>query len=33
MRVRYKQWRGKDVFHCHKLVHEDQGMMANTLLN
>ena len=32
MRVRYKQWRGKDVFHCHKLVHEDQGMMANTLL-
>lgn len=32
MRVRYKQWRGKDVFHCHKLTHEDQGMMANTLL-
>lgn len=32
MRVRYKQWRGKDVFHCHKLVHEDQGMMSNTLL-
>lgn len=32
MRVRYKEWRGKDVFHCHKLVHEDQGMMANTLL-
>jgi len=32
MRVRYKQWRGKDVFHCHKLSHEDQGMMANTLL-
>lgn len=32
MRVRYKQWRGKDVFHCHKLAHEDQGMMANTLL-
>jgi FtsP/CotA-like multicopper oxidase with cupredoxin domain len=32
MRVRYKQWRGKDVFHCHKLPHEDQGMMANTML-
>lgn len=32
LRARYKQWRGKDVFHCHKLVHEDQGMMANTLL-
>lgn len=32
IRVRFKQWRGKDVFHCHKLSHEDQGMMANTLL-
>lgn len=32
MRVRYKEWRGKDVFHCHKLAHEDQGMMANTML-
>ena len=29
---RYKQWTGKDVFHCHKLTHEDQGMMANTML-
>jgi FtsP/CotA-like multicopper oxidase with cupredoxin domain len=29
---RYKEWRGKDVFHCHKLTHEDQGMMANTML-
>ncbi len=29
---RYKQWKGKDVFHCHKLTHEDQGMMANTML-
>jgi suppressor of ftsI len=29
---RYKKWRGKDVFHCHKLTHEDQGMMANTML-
>jgi suppressor of ftsI len=32
MRVRYKEWKGKDVFHCHKLSHEDQGMMANTML-
>ncbi len=32
MRVRYKEWTGKDVFHCHKLTHEDQGMMANTML-
>jgi FtsP/CotA-like multicopper oxidase with cupredoxin domain len=32
IRVRYKEWRGKDVFHCHKLAHEDQGMMANTML-
>lgn len=30
---RYKEWRGKDVFHCHKLTHEDQGMMANTMLS
>ncbi|HEY5258152.1 MAG TPA: multicopper oxidase family protein [Candidatus Baltobacteraceae bacterium] len=33
LRARYKQWQGKDVFHCHKLSHEDQGMMANTLLS
>jgi FtsP/CotA-like multicopper oxidase with cupredoxin domain len=32
IRVRYKTWKGKDVFHCHKLTHEDQGMMANTML-
>lgn len=29
--IRYKQWRGKTVFHCHKLPHEDQGMMANVM--
>lgn len=29
--MRYKQWRGKTVFHCHKLPHEDQGMMANVM--
>jgi len=32
IRVRYKEWTGKDLFHCHKLTHEDQGMMANTML-
>ena len=32
LNVRYKTWKGKDVFHCHKLTHEDQGMMANTML-
>ena len=32
IRVRYKTWIGKDVFHCHKLSHEDEGMMANTML-
>lgn len=29
--MRYKQWYGKTVFHCHKLPHEDQGMMANVM--
>jgi FtsP/CotA-like multicopper oxidase with cupredoxin domain len=29
--ILYKQWRGKTVFHCHKLPHEDQGMMANVM--
>ena len=27
----YQQWRGKAVFHCHKLPHEDHGMMANVM--
>jgi FtsP/CotA-like multicopper oxidase with cupredoxin domain len=31
-RIRYKEFRGKDVLHCHILPHEDQGMMENTLL-
>jgi len=33
MRMRFKTWEGKDVFHCHILDHEDQGMMANTVLS
>jgi FtsP/CotA-like multicopper oxidase with cupredoxin domain len=30
-RVRYKEWRGKDVLHCHILPHEDMGMMQNLM--
>lgn len=32
IRIRFKQWYGKDVFHCHILPHEDTGMMRNFLL-
>lgn len=32
IRIRFKQWRGKDVFHCHILPHEDLGMMQNVML-
>lgn len=32
LRIRFKQWRGKDVLHCHILPHEDLGMMQNTML-
>ncbi|HTA37486.1 MAG TPA: multicopper oxidase domain-containing protein [Candidatus Acidoferrales bacterium] len=32
IRIRFKQWRGKDVFHCHILTHEDTGMMQNFLI-
>jgi suppressor of ftsI len=31
-RICYKEFKGKDVLHCHILPHEDQGMMENTLL-
>ncbi len=31
-RVRFKQWYGKTVFHCHVLPHEDTGMMQNILM-
>jgi spore coat protein A len=27
--VRFEGWRGKYVFHCHNLEHEDMMMMAN----
>ena len=33
IRIRFKQWYGKTVFHCHILPHEDTGMMQNILLS
>jgi len=33
MRVRYKEWRGKSVYHCHILPHEDTAMIANFLID
>ncbi|MDI1445993.1 multicopper oxidase domain-containing protein [Polyangium sp. 6x1] len=30
--MRFKQWTGKTVYHCHILPHEDTGMMANLLI-
>ena len=32
IRVRFKQWRGKSVYHCHMLPHEDTAMIANLLI-
>jgi len=32
IRMRFKQWKGKSVFHCHILPHEDTGMMQNFLI-
>jgi hypothetical protein len=32
IRLKFKQWTGKSVFHCHILPHEDTGMMQNILL-
>jgi FtsP/CotA-like multicopper oxidase with cupredoxin domain len=29
IRMRFRQFRGKSVFHCHFLSHEDTGMMQN----
>ena len=33
VRIRFKQWSGKAVMHCHILYHEDQGMMTNMIIN
>jgi suppressor of ftsI len=32
IRMKFKQWTGKAVYHCHILPHEDTGMMANFLI-
>jgi len=32
IRMRFKQWIGKSVFHCHITPHEDVGMMQNFLI-
>lgn len=32
VRIRFWQWYGKTVFHCHVLPHEDTGMMQNILM-
>jgi FtsP/CotA-like multicopper oxidase with cupredoxin domain len=32
IRVKFEEWTGKDVFHCHILPHEDTGMMQNLLI-
>ncbi len=32
LRIRFVQWTGKTVFHCHVLPHEDTGMMQNILM-
>ncbi len=32
VRIKFKEWVGKDVFHCHIIPHEDSGMMQNLLM-
>ena len=32
IRMHFKQWAGKSVYHCHILPHEDTGMMQNFLI-
>ena len=32
IRIRFIEWSGKSVFHCHILPHEDTGMMKNFLI-
>lgn len=32
LRIRFVDWTGKTVFHCHALPHEDTGMMQNILM-
>ena len=32
IRMKFRQWAGKSVYHCHILPHEDTGMMQNFLI-
>ncbi len=32
IRIKFKEWTGKAVFHCHILPHEDTGMMQNLVV-
>jgi suppressor of ftsI len=32
IRIRFREWTGKAVYHCHILPHEDTGMMQNFLI-
>jgi len=33
VRMRFKEFSGKSVYHCHILIHEDTGMMQNFMIN
>ncbi len=33
MRTRFKTWKGKSVYHCHVLPHEDSAMIKNFLIS
>jgi suppressor of ftsI len=33
MRTRFKTWKGKTVYHCHVLPHEDSAMIKNFLIS
>jgi suppressor of ftsI len=33
MRTRFKTWKGKSVYHCHVLPHEDSAMIRNFLIS
>jgi FtsP/CotA-like multicopper oxidase with cupredoxin domain len=32
VRMRFVEWTGKSVYHCHILPHEDTGMMNNFII-
>ncbi|HVN63693.1 MAG TPA: multicopper oxidase domain-containing protein, partial [Candidatus Binataceae bacterium] len=33
MRTRFKTWKGKSVYHCHIMPHEDSAMIKNFLIS